>query len=87
MPHELAGKPAPAGLLIDLSKLERDYFEQKPDLADPHQLVSFGTSGYLGSRVPAWSTGRAPGTANPTGQPHPEAEGFAELQALYYQVR
>ena len=49
MPHELAGKPAPAGLLIDLSKLERDYFERKPDLADPHQLVSFGTSGHRGT--------------------------------------
>ncbi len=49
MPHELAGKPAPKELLIDLAKLERDYYERKPDLADPHQLVSFGTSGHRGT--------------------------------------
>lgn len=49
MPHELAGKPAPAELLIDVSKLEREYYERKPDLADPHQLVSFGTSGHRGT--------------------------------------
>ena len=47
--HPLAGKPAPAELLIDLSKLERDYYQRKPDLADPTQLVSFGTSGHRGT--------------------------------------
>jgi len=47
--HKLAGKPAPAGLLIDVSKLERDYYEKKPDLSDPNQLVSFGTSGHRGT--------------------------------------
>jgi phosphoglucomutase len=47
--HPLAGQPAPAELLIDVSKLERDYYERKPDLADPHQLVSFGTSGHRGT--------------------------------------
>lgn len=47
--HPLAGKPAPRELLIDVSKLERDYYERKPDLADPHQLVSFGTSGHRGT--------------------------------------
>ncbi len=47
--HPLAGLPAPAELLIDFSKLERDYFERKPDLADPNQLVSFGTSGHRGT--------------------------------------
>ena len=47
--HPLAGKAAPAELLIDVSKLERDYFERKPDLADPNQLVSFGTSGHRGT--------------------------------------
>jgi len=45
----LAGKPAPANVLIDLAKLERDYYEKKPDLADPNQLVSFGTSGHRGT--------------------------------------
>ena len=45
----LAGKPAPANLLIDVAKLERDYYERKPDVADPNQLVSFGTSGHRGT--------------------------------------
>jgi phosphoglucomutase len=47
--HPLAGKPAPAELLIDLSKLERDYYERQPDVANPNQLVSFGTSGHRGT--------------------------------------
>ncbi|CAN5445471.1 phosphoglucomutase (alpha-D-glucose-1,6-bisphosphate-dependent) [soil metagenome] len=45
----LAGKPAPQELLIDPAKLERDYYERYPDLSDPTQLVSFGTSGHRGS--------------------------------------
>src|SRR5262245_22865531 len=45
----LAGKPAPKSLLVDLAKLERDYYERQPDVADPNQLVSFGTSGHRGS--------------------------------------
>ncbi len=47
--NPLAGKPAPANLLIDVAKLERDYYEQKPDVANPNQLVSFGTSGHRGT--------------------------------------
>jgi phosphoglucomutase len=47
----LAGKPAPANILIDVSRLERDYFERKPDTADPAQLVSFGTSGHRGTSL------------------------------------
>jgi len=47
--NPLAGKPAPADLLIDPAKLERQYFEKKPDPSDPTQLVSFGTSGHRGS--------------------------------------
>ena len=47
--HPLAGKPAPAELLIDLGKLERDYYQRQPDLANPNQLVSFGTSGHRGT--------------------------------------
>ncbi len=49
MPHPLAGQPAPAALLIDLADLERAYYERSPDLADPNQLVSFGTSGHRGT--------------------------------------
>ena len=45
----LAGKPAPKEMLIDVAKLERDYFEKRPDVNDPTQLVSFGTSGHRGS--------------------------------------
>jgi phosphoglucomutase len=45
----LAGKPAPKAMLVDLAQLEREYFERRPDLSDPNQLVSFGTSGHRGS--------------------------------------
>ena len=45
----LAGKPAPKELLIDPSRLEREYFARRPDLDDANQLVSFGTSGHRGS--------------------------------------
>ena len=36
--HPLAGKPAPKELLIDLAKLQKDYFDKKPDIDDPNQL-------------------------------------------------
>lgn len=45
----LAGKPAPKELLVDVARLEKDYFERRPELKDPNQLVSFGTSGHRGS--------------------------------------
>src|SRR6516162_7061321 len=45
----LAGKPAPKEMLIDPVRLEREYFERKPDLDDPGQLVSFRSSGHRGS--------------------------------------
>src|SRR5262249_54058744 len=45
----LAGKPAPASLLVDLSRLEREYYQRKPEMDDPTQVVSFGTSGHRGS--------------------------------------
>ena len=45
----LAGKPAPKEMLLDVARLEKDYFERHPDLQDPNQLVSFGTSGHRGS--------------------------------------
>lgn len=45
----LAGKPAPKEMLIDVARMEKTYFEQKPDVNDPNQLVSFGTSGHRGS--------------------------------------
>jgi len=45
----LAGKPATKEMLIDVGKLERDYFDRRPDVNNPAQLVSFGTSGHRGS--------------------------------------
>jgi phosphoglucomutase len=45
----LAGKPAPKELLVDVARLEREYFERRPDVSDPSQRVSFGTSGHRGS--------------------------------------
>jgi phosphoglucomutase len=45
----LAGRPAPKEMLIDVARLEREYFERQPDLSDPNQMVSFGTSGHRGS--------------------------------------
>ena len=45
----LAGKPAPKEMLIDVARLEREYFERRPDLGDRNQWVSFGTSGHRGT--------------------------------------
>ena len=45
----LAGKPAPREMLVDLARLEQEYYERQPDVGDPNQLVSFGTSGHRGS--------------------------------------
>src|SRR5687768_4943947 len=47
----LAGKPAPASILVDLGRLEAAYYAGKPDPDDPSQLVSFGTSGHRGSSL------------------------------------
>jgi phosphoglucomutase len=45
----LAGKPAPKAMLVDLARLEREYYERRPDPGDTTQLVRFGTSGHRGS--------------------------------------
>ncbi len=45
----LAGKPAPKEMLVDLARLEHEYYDRRPDLDDPEQRVSFGTSGHRGS--------------------------------------
>ena len=47
--NSLAGKLAPKELLIDVARLERDYYQRTPDLVDANQLVSFGTSGHRGT--------------------------------------
>src|SRR5215468_12535871 len=38
-------------MLVDLARLERDYYERSPDLTDENQRVSFGTSGHRGSSL------------------------------------
>ena len=45
----LAGKPAPADLLIDVDQLVGQYYDLHPDPAVPEQRVQFGTSGHRGS--------------------------------------
>ena len=47
----LAGKPAPAGLLVDVTRLVNEYFQRSPDMDDPAQRVAFGTSGHRGSAL------------------------------------
>src|SRR5215472_3063301 len=46
-----AGKPATRDMLVDLARLEREYYGRKPDVGDQNQLVSFGTSGHRGSSL------------------------------------
>ena len=38
----LAGKPVTKEMLVDLAQLEREYYERRPDVSDPNQMVSFG---------------------------------------------
>jgi hypothetical protein len=40
----MAGKTPSQEMLVDVTRLEREYFERLPDVEDPTQLVSFGTS-------------------------------------------
>jgi hypothetical protein len=47
--HELAGKPAPLELLVNVPRLVSAYYTGHPDAADVAQQVSFGTSGHRGS--------------------------------------
>ena len=45
----LAGKPAPAGILVDVTQLITAYYTGVPDPSVPEQRVAFGTSGHRGS--------------------------------------
>jgi len=47
--HALAGKPAPASVLVDLARLRDAYDRDVPDPAVPGERVAFGTSGHRGS--------------------------------------
>ena len=49
--HKLAGKPAPAELLVNVPRLVSAYYTGRPDADDPAQQVSFGTSGHRGSSL------------------------------------
>src|SRR3954467_11541702 len=51
MTHPLAGKPAPRDVLVDVDRLRRLYFEERPDPEEPQQRVAFGTSGHRGSSL------------------------------------
>jgi len=47
----LAGKPAPASILVDVADLIDAYYTQRPDASVPGQRVVFGTSGHRGSSL------------------------------------
>jgi len=49
--HELAGKPAPDSILVNVAKLVSEYYSLSPDPSDAGQRVSFGTSGHRGSSL------------------------------------
>lgn len=51
MAHELAGKPVLEQDVIDIQPLVDAYFDNVPDMSDPTQLVSFGTSGHRGTSL------------------------------------
>ncbi|MEO7715825.1 MAG: phosphoglucomutase (alpha-D-glucose-1,6-bisphosphate-dependent) [Capsulimonas sp.] len=46
---ELAGKPAPREMLVNIPRLISAYYTQKPDPNNPAHAVAFGTSGHRGS--------------------------------------
>jgi phosphoglucomutase len=49
--NPVAGKPVSPESLVNIPRLITAYFVSKPDVADPAQRVSFGTSGHRGSSL------------------------------------
>jgi phosphoglucomutase len=49
--HDLAGKPAPRSMLVNVPRLIAAYYTHKPDVSEPGQRVAFGTSGHRGSSL------------------------------------
>jgi len=49
--HPLAGKPAPASLLVNVPKLVAAYSSERPDPAVAAERITFGTSGHRGSSL------------------------------------
>lgn len=47
--HPNAGKTAPQEELINVARLTTDYYRLQPDVNEPTQAISFGTSGHRGS--------------------------------------
>ena len=51
MAHPFAGKPLPAELLVDVSRLRGLYYSGRPNPENPAERVAFGTSGHRGSSL------------------------------------
>src|SRR5699024_7332047 len=49
--HERAGTPARPEDLVDLDALTQAYYELSPNPEQPHERVSFGTSGHRGTSL------------------------------------
>ena len=47
----LAGKPATRAMLVDPTRLEREYYHRRPEPGNRNQMVSFGTSGHRGTSL------------------------------------
>jgi phosphoglucomutase len=47
----LAGKPVPKEMLVDVARLEREYYARRPDLGNRDQMVNFGTAGHRGTSL------------------------------------
>jgi phosphoglucomutase len=47
----LAGRPAPAALLVNVARLVTAYYAERPDPAVREERVAFGTSGHRGSAL------------------------------------
>jgi phosphoglucomutase len=47
----MAGKPAPASMLVNVPRLVSAYYSDAPDPSVAEQKVAFGTSGHRGSSL------------------------------------
>ena len=50
-PSPLAGQPPPREMLVNVSRLVSAYYTGQPDISQPGQRVTFGTSGHRGSSL------------------------------------
>ena len=71
----LAGKPAPAGSLVDMPRLITAYYSERPDPACRAQRVAFGTSGHRGSSFDAQLQRMARARDQPGDLRLPQAQG------------